>query len=135
MLSDLDPRFGESERESRWLDLPAVLQTVEVLSDPSDVGSFGAGRRVLDARLDTSLRALLEVDPDRVVEPAEFSLGVLDAVGEVGVLGEPSVAEPGVGFEFGDAVFGSGDPAIEVLDGWLAVGDPVPFGLGLGSSR
>jgi hypothetical protein len=59
-------------------------------------------------------------------------LGVLDAPAEFGVLGEPSATEPGVGFEFCDAVLGSGDPSIEVLKGWLAVGDPVPLGPGLG---
>ena len=57
---------------------------------------------------------------------------MLDAPIEFGVLSEPSATEPGVGFEFCDAVLGSGDPAVELVDGRLSVGDPVPLGPCLG---
>jgi hypothetical protein len=51
-------------------------------------------------------------------------LGALDAPVEFGVLGEPSLTEPSVGFECCDAVLGAGDPAVELVDGRLSVGDP-----------
>jgi hypothetical protein len=56
----------------------------------------------------------------------------LEAPVEFGVLSEPSLTEPGMGLEFCDAVLGSGDPAVELLDGRLTVGDPVPLGPRLG---
>jgi hypothetical protein len=61
-------------------------------------------------------------------------LGVLDAPVEFGVLSEPALTEPGVGFEFCDAVLGPCDPAVELLDGRLPLGNPGPLGprLGLG---
>jgi hypothetical protein len=59
-------------------------------------------------------------------------LGVLDAPVEFGVVSEPSATEPGVSFEFCDALVGSGDAAVELLDGRLPVGDPVPLGPSLG---
>jgi hypothetical protein len=60
-----------------------------------------------------------------------FSLGVRDAPGEVGVLGEPSMAETRLDLELCDAVGGSGDPAVGALEGWLAVSRPRTFGVGL----
>jgi hypothetical protein len=55
-------------------------------------------------------------------------LGVLDAPVEFGVLSEPSATEPSIGFEVCDAVFRSGDPVVELVDGPLPVGDPVLLG-------
>jgi hypothetical protein len=61
-------------------------------------------------------------------------LDVLEAPVEFRVLREPSLTEPGIGLEFCDAALGCGDPAVEVVDGRLPVGDPVPLGLILGPS-
>ena len=80
--------------------------------------SLDTRRDVVGDWLEHGLEALLEFDADRVVETSELSLGVLDAAGEFGVLGEPSMTEPGIGLEFRDAVLGSGDPAVEVLERW-----------------
>jgi hypothetical protein len=89
-------------------------------------------RDVVGTRHERGIETLVESDADRVVESSQFSLGVLEAPVEFGVLCEPSATEPGVGFEFCDAVLGSGDPAVELLDGRLPVGDPVPLGPRLG---
>jgi hypothetical protein len=110
-----------------------VLQSVQVLTDPSNIGSLHTPCSAIGTPLEHGLEAFLELDADRVVETSKFSLGVLDAAGEVRVLSEPAVAEPPVALELSDAVLGTGDPAIKALDGWLAVRDPVPFGPGLGS--
>jgi hypothetical protein len=110
-----------------------VLQTVQVPTDPGDVGVVHTSRRLLEVRLEHGLEALLEFNAYRVVEALEFSLCVLDAACEVGIFGEPAVAEPDFAFEFGDAVLGSGDVAIDVLERWLGVGGPVVRGPGLGS--
>jgi hypothetical protein len=101
-----------SKRKSRPLDVLAALKPVQVPTDPGDVRPFDARRRALDARLDDSLEALFELDADRVVEPSEFSLCVLDAPRKFGVLSKPAAAEPGVALELGDAVLGLSDPAI-----------------------
>lgn len=105
-----------SQRESRRFDLSATLQTVQVPTDPSHVGVPNARRRVCKVWLKHGLEAFLEFDADRVVKTSELSLGVLDAAGELGVLGKPSMAESNIDFEFGDTVLGSGDPAIDVLE-------------------
>lgn len=103
-------------------------------SQPSDVGAlqmraghWRLGRQGFDP--------LEQFDADGVIEAAKFSLGVLDAAGQVGVLGEPAVAEPGVAFELGDTVSGSRDLVLHVLERWLSVRGPVLLGPGLGSRR
>jgi hypothetical protein len=58
----------QSERESRWFDLPTVFQTVQVLTDPSDARVFPTRRCVLEARIDQGMETLLELDADRVVQ-------------------------------------------------------------------
>jgi hypothetical protein len=56
-----------SEREFRWFDLPTVLQTVQVLTDPADARVFPTRRCVLEARIDQGMETLLELHADRVV--------------------------------------------------------------------
>jgi hypothetical protein len=110
-----------------------VLQTIQVLTDPADIGPLDTLRNnPVGTGMDQGLEALFQFDAFRVVESSKVSLGVLDASVEFGVLSEPSPAELGVGLEFRGAVLGSGDPAVELLDGWLPVGDPVPVGPSLG---
>jgi hypothetical protein len=53
---------------------------------------------------------------------------VLDAAGGLGVLGEPTLPEPCIAFEPGDAVLGTDDLAIKAFVRRLCVGDPVPYG-------
>ena len=53
---------------------------------------------------------------------------MLEAPVELEVLSEPSLTEPGMGLEFSNAMLGSGDPAVELLDGRMPVSDPVPLG-------
>ncbi|HET6663804.1 MAG TPA: hypothetical protein VFG94_06085, partial [Acidimicrobiales bacterium] len=55
----------------------------------------------------------------------------MDAAGGLGVLGEPTLLEPSIVFESGDAVLGTDDLAIEVLARRLCVGGPVACGTGL----
>jgi hypothetical protein len=110
-----------------------VLQTIQVLTDPSDIGSLDTLCRMVGTRLEQGLEALFEFDAHRVVETSEFSLGLLlQAPVKRHVLSEPSPTEPGIGLEFHDVVLGAGDPAVELLDGGLPVGDPVPLGPSFG---
>jgi hypothetical protein len=109
-----------------------VLKTIQVIEDPSDVGSAGIGCTTVVFLLERRVDALLELDADRVVETSQFSLGVLEAPGELWVLSEPLPTEAGIGVELCDAVSGCGDSAIELRHDWPPVGVPVPPGLSLG---
>jgi hypothetical protein len=111
-----------------------VLQAVQVLTDPRDVGALDTLRDLVGTGLEQGLEALLQFDADRVVETPQLSLGVLEAPVEFAVLSEPPLTEPGMGPEFRNAALGSGDPAVELVDGGLPVGDPVPLGATLGPS-
>jgi hypothetical protein len=57
-----------SEGQAWWLDLSAVLQAVEVVSDSRDVGSRDTWRDAVGVRVEKGLEAVVEFDADRVVE-------------------------------------------------------------------
>ncbi len=105
-----------------------MLQTIQVLTDPSDVGPLDTLRDAVGTREEQGLEVLVQFDAHWVVESSKLSLGVLEAPVEFGVLSEPSLTEPRMGLVFRNAMLGSGDPAVELLDGRLPVSDPVPLG-------
>jgi hypothetical protein len=57
-----------SEGQAWRLDLSAVLQPVEVLTDPLDVGSLDSLPDAVGTGLEQGLEALVEFDVGRVVE-------------------------------------------------------------------
>lgn len=112
-----------------------MLQLVEAYSYPGNVWRLRDETIVGHVPVQRSVHAIVKLGTDRVVEASELSLGVLDTSGELWVFPEPAIAEPGVAFELGDAVLGSRDPSVEVLEGRLGVGRPVPLCQGLTPSR
>ena len=59
-----------SEGQAWRLDLSAVLQAVEVPTDPRDVGSLDTLRDAVGTGLEQGLEPLVEFDAHRVVEPS-----------------------------------------------------------------
>jgi hypothetical protein len=59
---------GVSEGQAWRLDLSRVLQAVQVLKDPRDLGSLDPLRDAVGTRQDQGLERLVEFDTDRVVE-------------------------------------------------------------------
>jgi hypothetical protein len=57
-----------SEGQAWRLDLSAVLQAVQVLTDPRDAGCLDTLRDAVRTREAKGLEALVEFDADRVVE-------------------------------------------------------------------
>jgi hypothetical protein len=57
-----------SEGQAWRLDLSAVLQAVQVLTDSSDVGSLDTLPNAVGTGLEQGLGALVEFDAHRVVE-------------------------------------------------------------------
>jgi hypothetical protein len=57
-----------SEGQAWRLDLSAVLQAVQVLTDPRDVGSLDILRDAVGTREEKSLEALVEFDAERVID-------------------------------------------------------------------
>jgi hypothetical protein len=106
----------------------AVGHAVQVLTDPRDAGSLDILPAAAGTREENGLQALVEFDADRAVEMPQLPLDVLDAPVELGVLSEPLATEPRIGLKFCNAALGSGDPAVELLDGWQPVSDPIPPG-------
>lgn len=109
-----------SEGRAWRLELSAVLQMIQVLSDPSDVGSRDILRDGVGTREEKGLETLVEFDAELGSSRRRSSRwACLEAPVEFGVLSEPSLTEPRMGLEFRNAVFGCGDPAVELLDGRL----------------
>ena len=75
-----------SEGQARRLDLSAVLQAVQVLTDPRDAGSLDTLRDAVATREEKGVEAPVEFDADRVIETPQLSLGGLEAPVEFGVL-------------------------------------------------
>lgn len=111
-----------------------MLQTIQVLTDARDIGSLDTLCDAAATGMEQGLEALLKFSTHRVVEKSKVPLDVFEASGELRVLGDPSLTEPGIGLEFRDAMPGCCDPAIELLQGWLRVVDPVPLRERLGTS-
>jgi hypothetical protein len=109
-----------------------VLETVQALTNLSEIDAVDARPNAVRARMAHGVDGLLEFDASWVVEMTKFPLGVFDAAGELGVLGEPSVTEPGTCVEFRDTALGLGDPAVELVEGWLRLRNPVVLGQLLG---
>ena len=59
---------GVLEGQAWRLDLAAVLQAVQVLADPSGIGSLDTLGDAVGVRVEQGLEALLQFDADRVVE-------------------------------------------------------------------
>ena len=57
-----------SEGQTWRLDLSAVLQMIQVLTDPDDAGSLDTLRDAVGTREENGLETLVEFDADRVVE-------------------------------------------------------------------
>ena len=117
-----------SKRQSWTLDFPVAFQLVQVPADASDVSAFHTGRAAFEAPFDQGVAALLDLDAPRVVESLQFALCVCNLPCDLGILGEPPVAEAHIGLELGDAVGGSRDPPVKVIECWLAIGGPLLLG-------
>ncbi len=111
-----------------------MLQTIQVLTDARDIGSLDALCDAVGTGMEQGLEALLKFSARRVVEKSKLPLDVLEASGELRVLDDPSLTEPGIGLEFRDAMPGCGDAAIELVEGRLRVVEPVPLRERLGTS-
>ena len=81
------------------------------------------------------LEVFEQVATDRVVESLEFSSRVLDAAGELGMLGKPAGTEPDLAFELSEAALETGDLALDPLDNGFGVGRPCLVGQPHGPSR
>jgi hypothetical protein len=111
-----------------------VLKSVEALEETDDLGTLACrvGRgRILHHCLDL----VEQFEAERVVDPLEFPLGLLDPAAKLRMLYEPTVSEPGLSVQLGDMLLGAGDPAVELPDDRRGVRRPRLFSAVLGPSR